>query len=90
METVIVKTGNEVAPVEDFEKLAREYLALVGQRVPREQTVQFLQICRAFGLNPFKREIYLIPYGREGANTIVGYEVYLKRAERRRLMINFV
>jgi len=75
----LMKKGEGV--VEDFEKIAREYLALVGQRVPRELAVQFLQICQAFKLNPFKREIYLIPYGNQ-ANIIVGYEVYLKRAER--------
>lgn len=73
----LVKRGE----VEDYERIAREYLALVGQRVPRELAVQFLQICQAFKLNPFKREIYLIPYGNQ-ANIIVGYEVYLKRAER--------
>jgi len=75
----LMKKGEGV--VEDFEKIAREYLSLVGQRVPRELAVQFLQICQAFKLNPFKREIYLIPYGNQ-ANIIVGYEVYLKRAER--------
>lgn len=35
-----------------------------------------------FGLNPFKREIYLIKYGNNPATFVVGYEVYLKRAER--------
>lgn len=45
----------------------------------------FLEISKAFGLNPFKREIYCSKYG-EGesaqATIIVGYEVYIKRAER--------
>lgn len=66
---------------EDTMKKAKEYLALVGQNVPQEEAKRFLEICRAFNLNPFKREIYLIPYGKQ-ANIIVGYEVYLKRAER--------
>jgi phage recombination protein Bet len=42
----------------------------------------FLQIAKAYDLNPFKREIYLVKYGSYPASTIVGYETYLKRAER--------
>jgi phage recombination protein Bet len=42
----------------------------------------FLQIAKAYDLNPFKREIYLVKYGSYPAATIVGYETYLKRAER--------
>lgn len=42
----------------------------------------FLQIAKAYELNPFKREIYLVKYGSYPASTIVGYETYLKRAER--------
>ena len=45
---------------------------------------QFIEIAKAFQLNPFKREIYCIPYG-EGKNRklsiITGYESYIKRAE---------
>ena len=66
---------------EDIGEIAKEYLKLVGQNVPEGDAMKFLHICRAFGLNPFKREVYFIPYGKE-ANIIVGYEVYLKRAER--------
>jgi len=46
---------------------------------------QFIEIAEAYQLNPFKREIYAVPYG-EGSyrrlSIITGYEVYLKRAER--------
>jgi hypothetical protein len=35
-----------------------------------------------FNLNPFKREIYLIKYGNQPATFVVGYDAYLKRAER--------
>ncbi len=66
---------------EDIEKAVLEYLKLVGQRIPERYVKQFIQICKAFQLNPFKREIYLIPYGNN-VNIIVGYETYLKRAER--------
>ena len=46
---------------------------------------QFIQIAEAYQLNPFKKEIYAVPYG-EGEyrrlSIITGYEVFIKRAER--------
>lgn len=41
----------------------------------------YLQIAKAFNLNPFKREIHVSKYN--GVMSIItGYEVYIKRAER--------
>ena len=45
------------------------------------ETDQFIQISTAFGLNPFKREIYASKYG-SNFSIVVGYETYIKRAER--------
>ena len=45
---------------------------------------QFIGIAKAYGLNPFKREIYAVAYGegdKRKCAIITGYEVYLKRAE---------
>jgi len=43
----------------------------------------FIGICKSFGLNPFKREVYIIKYSASSpASIVVGYEVYLKRADR--------
>ncbi|GHU24737.1 hypothetical protein FACS1894164_12070 [Spirochaetia bacterium] len=69
------------------EKSVLEYLALTGnkQKLLPDESAHFLNIAREFGLNPFKREIYITAFG-EGqyrqCSIIVGYEVYLKRAER--------
>lgn len=41
----------------------------------------YLQIAKAFNLNPFKREIYVSKYGDQ-MSIITGYEVYIKRGER--------
>ena len=41
----------------------------------------FIQIAKAFNLNPFKREIHVSKYG-DTMSIIVGYETYIKRAER--------
>ncbi len=67
--------------IQRIDEIVIEYLKLVGQRIPETYVKQFIQICKAFQLNPFKREIYLIPY-RDEVQIIVGYETYLKRAER--------
>ncbi len=57
---------------------------LANELSDREKS-QFIEIAEAYQLNPFKREIYAVPYG-EGSyrklSIITGFEVYLKRAER--------
>lgn len=35
-----------------------------------------------FGLNPVKRECYFVKYGNSPGQTLIGYEIYLKRADR--------
>ena len=64
-----------------------DYLAAIGltSELTQAETLQFVSVCQAFGLNPFKREVHIAVYG-EGeyrrVSIIVGYEVYLKRADR--------
>lgn len=41
----------------------------------------FMGACRSFGLNPLTREIHFVKYGNRPGTIVVGYEVYLKRAE---------
>ena len=68
-----------------------EYLDVVGlssELLPQEKT-QFIEIARAYQLNPFKREVYCVAYGKgdfRKLSIITGYEVYLKRAERTGLL----
>lgn len=74
----IVEIKNESSEVREK---ALAYLANLNQNLTNAQREQFLEICVGFGLNPFKREIYAVPFGNN-FNIIVGYEVYIKRAER--------
>jgi phage recombination protein Bet len=57
---------------------------LTSELTEAEKT-QFVSVCQAFGLNPWKREVYATIYG-EGSgrrfSAITGYETYLKRADR--------
>lgn len=61
-----------------------EYLDSVGlgQSLTANEKVQFFNVCLAYNLNPIKKEIYAVKYGQNPASIIVGYEVYIKRAER--------
>jgi len=83
VETVEVKQPLQMERVPD--EVIFDYLASLGNDLTDKHRNQFIQICRGFNLNPFKREIYGIQYGKN-FNIIVGYEVYLKRAERSQAM----
>ena len=47
-----------------------------------KELFMFMGISKSYGLNPLKREIHFVKYGNSPASIIVGYEIYLKRAER--------
>lgn len=82
----IIKTQHSEIAVQDFTNIAKKYLSAMGNKLSDAQQNQFIEICKAYGLNPFKREIYGVSYtdknGQSTFNVIVGYEVYIKRAER--------
>ena len=65
-------------------QLLMDYLKQTNSNLLPNEMNQFVAIATAFNLNPYKREVYAIAYG-QGNNRklsiIVGYEVYLRRAE---------
>lgn len=69
---------NQLIKVEDLNDYVSKFLA---NSISQKDQKMFLEIAKAFQLNPFKREIYCVPFGNK-CNILVGYEVYLKRAER--------
>ena len=66
-------------------KLLSDYFATLTDKLTDVQRNQFAAVAQAFGLNPFKREIYAMTYRNKDGQTVMsivtGYEVYLKRAE---------
>lgn len=73
--------------VEITEEKILEYMEVsgVGKELTNVEKRQFIEVAKAYQLNPFKREIYCVPHGTGENRTlsiITGYEVYLKRAER--------
>lgn len=67
-------------PKQVTDEVIGDYLSNLGNKLTAYHRKQFINICKQFNLSPFAREIYGIPYG-DNFNIIVGYEVYLKRAE---------
>jgi phage recombination protein Bet len=70
----------------DVDKLQTYLNAMgMGNNLNSNEFQQFVEIAQSFGLNPFKREIYASKYGDQ-FSVIVGFETYIKRAERSGLL----
>lgn len=79
MQNELMKSEN--AKVTDAElTMHLENLGLLKDLTNGEKN-SYLQIAKAFNLNPFKREIHVSKYNGQ-MSIITGYEVYIKRAER--------
>lgn len=71
----------DLKPVTEHELVLHlENLGLLKDLTAGEKNT-YLQIAKAFNLNPFKREIHVSKYNGQ-MSIITGYEVYIKRAER--------
>lgn len=46
----------------------------------QQEILYFLELCKAQGLNPFIRDAYLVKYGSQPAQIIVGKDVFIKKA----------
>lgn len=72
------------------ESLIIDFLKISNPNIELKDRKTFIELAKAFNLNPFMREIYLVSYkNKQGAinsSIIVGYEVYIKRAERTGLL----
>ena len=77
---------NELVVQNDVtQKLLLDYLIQSNSNLNEHEQKMFVSVAMAYGLNPFKREIYPVAYGsgdKRKLSIIVGYEIYLKRAER--------
>ena len=60
----------------------KNYLVSGNGSVTDQETLMFIELCKAQKLNPFIREAYLIKFGNSPANIVVGKDVFVKRAYR--------
>lgn len=79
-QSALVEYDNKVT-----QTLLLDYLMTMNKGLNETQKKQFLAVAGAFGLNPWKREVYAVTYknkdGGVDMSIVTGYEVYLKRAE---------
>lgn len=61
-------------------KTIENFLFTTETKLNDKQKAMFLQLALRNQLDPFKREIYAIPYGND-FNIVTGYQVYIQRAE---------
>lgn len=67
------------------QKTIEDFLFSSDTKLTDQQKGLFIQLAIRCNLNPFKREIYAIPYGNK-MSIVTGYEVYLKRAESSKML----
>ena len=60
----------------------KNYLVSGNGNITDQETMMFIELCKAQKLNPFIREAYLIKFGNSPANIVVGKDVFVKRAYR--------
>ena len=61
---------------------ADEVKKFIAPNASEKELFLFMGLCRTYGLNPLKKEIYFVKYGQSPGSIVVGYETYIKRAER--------
>ncbi|MCQ2053179.1 MAG: phage recombination protein Bet [archaeon] len=82
---IVEESTKAIIESTDYKTVAVEWLTSMGLNLKENHKKQFIDVCCAYGLNPIKKEVYGVPYG-DKFNIIVGYESYIKRAERSGLL----
>lgn len=78
----VIKYETSFGPVELSTETVKKYLVRGNGNVSEQEIMLFLKLCEAQKLNPFVNgEVYLIKYGNQPANMVVGYDTYKRRAE---------
>lgn len=62
------------------QKIVQDYLVSGGQSISLPEFKMFTELCKVRKLNPFLKEAYIIKYGSEPAQLVVGKDAILKRA----------
>lgn len=58
----------------------RNYLTSGNSKATDQDVLMFIELCKAQNLNPFVRDAYLVKFGNQPAQIIVGKDVFIKRA----------
>lgn len=78
----IVKYDSGFGMVELTPDTVKQYLVKGNGAVTDQEVILFAKMCEAQKLNPFVTgEVYLIKFGTQPAQMVVGYDTYKRRAE---------
>jgi len=67
-------------PVNLTMNTVQKYIVGSDARITEQEFVMFASMCKARKLNPFVKDAYLIKYGNQPAQMVVGKDAILKRA----------
>lgn len=67
--------------VELTQATVKQYLVSGNGNVTDQEVGMFLMLCKGQKLNPFLREAYLVKFGTQPAQIVVGKDAFTKRAE---------
>lgn len=80
-EEIVKKETTAINPAGKIDvKTIQDFLFTTGTKLSEKQQKLFLQLAIRNQLDPFKREIYAVPFGND-FNIVTGYQVYIQRAE---------
>jgi len=79
-------TETALAVKDDVQISMADIKKFIAPSATEKELFMFMGIAKSYGLNPLKREIHFVKYGTSPASIIVGYEAYIKRAERTGLL----
>jgi len=68
--------------VEQIKITAEDITKYLCPTATPKEVYMALNIIKSSGLNPFKREVYIVKYSDNPCQILTGFEVYLKRADR--------
>lgn len=62
--------------------IVQQFITKGSGKLTTSEVVNFMQLCKYSGLNPFLNEAYIIKFGDKPAQLITSKEAFMKRAER--------
>lgn len=76
----VVRYVSAFGDVELSTQTVRNYLVRGNVAVSDQEVMLFMELCKFQRLNPFTNEVYLIKFGSDPAQMVVGRDAYLRRA----------
>lgn len=63
------------------EGIVKQFLTRGNVSITQQEAVNFIQLCKYRKLNPFLNEAYLVKFGNDPAQLIVGFDAFKRKAD---------